>query len=122
MYPQGAYRAYCSNAKFMNAASAPGLAFMAAAVIELHGLDGGAAYAHAFGAVRALALTLRGALTGKTKDAYREVYCWQVSRQGGCRGSERRGYCRGVLALLSASCYCSLTGGAKASSLDLRAE
>jgi hypothetical protein len=42
-------------------------------------LAAGASYQHAFGFIRQLAVLLRSALTAKTKDAYREVYCWQAS-------------------------------------------
>ena len=72
------YRSYSSNAKFVNASSVPHINFMAACCVEMYGLDPGAAYQHAFGFIRQLAVLLRSALTAKTKDAYREVYCWQV--------------------------------------------
>jgi hypothetical protein len=75
---KGVYRAYSSNAKFVNAASVPHINFMAACVVELYGLDPVASYQHAFGFIRQLALLLRQALTSKSKEAYREVYCWQT--------------------------------------------
>ena len=75
---KGVYRAYSSNAKFVNAASVPHINFMAACVVELYGLDPAASYQHAFGFIRQLALLLRQALTSKSKEAYREVYCWQT--------------------------------------------
>jgi nucleolar complex protein 2 len=74
---KGAYRAFAASARFTSAASAPAISFMGAVVVELHGIDPAASYQHAFGAVRQLALTLRSALTSKSKDAYREVYCWR---------------------------------------------
>ncbi len=67
-----------AGARFVSAGSAPHIAFMGACVIELHGLDPAAAYEHAFLAVRGLAGVLRGALSNKTKDAFRSVYCWQT--------------------------------------------
>jgi len=75
---KGAYKAFMSNSKFVSANSAAALDFMAACLVELHGLDAAASYAHAFGAIRHLAQLLRSALTAKTKDAYRLVYCWQT--------------------------------------------
>lgn len=77
--PQGVYRAYVSNAKFVSAASAPHIAFMATCCVELWGLDMASSYAHAFGAVRQLSQLLRGALAMKSADSYQQVYCWQVS-------------------------------------------
>lgn len=75
---QGVTRAFTQGAKFVSASSAPHIAFMGACVIDLHGLNAGEAYQHAFGHIRQLAATLRGALSNRTKDAFREVYCWQT--------------------------------------------
>lgn len=38
---QGVYRAFSSNAKFVNAASMPQINFMAAAVVEMYGINAG---------------------------------------------------------------------------------
>ena len=67
------YRTFLANAKFVSAASAPHIAFMSTCCVELWGLDLSASYAHAFSAIRQLALSLRGALSMKTPDAYKEV-------------------------------------------------
>ena len=75
---QGVYRAFVRNAKFMTPSSAPHVAFMGNCVVELFGLDMRAAYEHAFVYIRELAALLRGALSARTKDAFREVYCWQT--------------------------------------------
>jgi nucleolar complex protein 2 len=75
---RGAYRTFASNAKFATAAQAESVAFMAAGLVELFRLDPGAAYPLAFGAIRSLAGLLRAALTARSKDAYRDVYCWQT--------------------------------------------
>lgn len=67
------------NAKFVSAASLPHIHFLGACVIEMFGLDAEVAYEHAFTHIRELAGLLRSALAMKTKDAYREVYCWQTT-------------------------------------------
>ena len=72
------YRAFSANAKFVNAASVPHINFMASCVVEMYGLDLTASYQHAFGFIRQLALLVRQALTSKSKESYREVYCWQT--------------------------------------------
>lgn len=38
---QGVYRAFSTNAKFVNANSVPHINFMAASVVELYGIDAG---------------------------------------------------------------------------------
>ena len=75
---QGITRAFMQGAKFVSASSAPHIAFMGTCVVELYGLDPSAAYQHAFLHIRQLAAVLRSALSNKTKDAFREVYCWQT--------------------------------------------
>lgn len=42
--------------------------------------DASASYTHAFTAIKDLAVTLRGALSMKTSDSFRAVYCWQTVR------------------------------------------
>ena len=71
------YRAYASNAKFMNANSAENIAFMSACVVEMFGIDQNQSYGLAFAYIRQLATLLRNALAQKTKDAFKSVYCWQ---------------------------------------------
>jgi nucleolar complex protein 2 len=99
---QGTYRAYSSNAKFVNPASARHISFMAAAVSELFccvaAVDGDTAYRVAFGFVREAAVTLRQALTSKTKEAFRQVYCWQVS--GGSAARDLCGWGMFIIYLL----------------------
>ncbi|GFR47619.1 hypothetical protein Agub_g9358, partial [Astrephomene gubernaculifera] len=75
---KGAYRIFVANSKFVSAASAPHIAFMSTCLVELWGLDMAASYQHAFTAVRQLAQLMRTALTSKTADAYKAVYCWQT--------------------------------------------
>ena len=57
----------------------PHIHFLGTCVVEMFGLDADAAYEHAFSHIRELAGLLRNALAQKTKDAYREVYCWQTT-------------------------------------------
>lgn len=75
---KGVYRSFVQNAKFVNAASVPHIHFMASCVVEMFGLDMAASYQQAFTGIRQLAVLLRGALAMRTKDAFREVYCWQT--------------------------------------------
>jgi nucleolar complex protein 2 len=74
---KGVYRAYASNAKFMNANSAENIAFMSACVVEMFGIDQNQSYGLAFAYIRQLATLLRNTLAQKTKDAFKSVYCWQ---------------------------------------------
>lgn len=81
---KGVYRTYASNAKFVSPATLPHLSFMSACMVEMTGLDLAASYQLAFSAIRDLAVLLRNALSMKTADAYKEVYCWQVGRAPRC--------------------------------------
>ena len=62
----------------MNASSMPHISFMASCIVEMYGIDMTASYEHGFTAIKQLAILLRGALSMKTKDAFRQVYCWQT--------------------------------------------
>ena len=64
---KGAYKTYAANARFLTANSAGRIAFLGTCVVELYGLDRGAAYPLAFVYIRQLAMLLRAALTMKTK-------------------------------------------------------
>ena len=75
---QGVYRAFVRNAKFMTQSSAPDVAFVGSCVVEMYGLDLVRAYEHAFTYIKQLASLLRGAMSSHSKDAYRQVYCWQT--------------------------------------------
>lgn len=75
---QGAYRTFVVNAKFMSPANLPHINFMASCVVEIFGLDSAAAYEHAFGYLRQLAVLVKNAQSQKSKEAFREVYCWQT--------------------------------------------
>ena len=75
---RGFVRAFQSVARQGTQAARPSLRLMADCVVEVLGVDLGAAYQQAFAALRALAMQLRDALSMKSKDAYLQVYCWQT--------------------------------------------
>jgi Noc2p family len=75
---QGVYRAYVANSRNMTMEGAATLGLMRRCCVELYGIDAEASYEHAFTYLRQLAVLLRGALAAKTRDAFREVYCWQT--------------------------------------------
>jgi len=75
---KGVYRAFAGRAKFMTPSSAAQLHFMSSCIVEIYGLNLDATYQYAFVAIKDLALLIRQALANKTKDSYREVYCWQM--------------------------------------------
>lgn len=72
------YKSFTSASKFFTSASAPSIRFMASCAVEMYGIDLGATYQHAFVAVKDLASQMRQALTSKSKESYKEVYCWQT--------------------------------------------
>ena len=74
---KGVYRQFAANAKFINATSVEHVLFMNTCVSEIYGLDQQQSYPLAFTYIRQLASLLRGALTNKSKEAFRAVYCWQ---------------------------------------------
>ena len=73
----GRVRQFAANAKFINASSIEHVLFMTTCVSEIYGLDQQQSYPLAFTYIRQLASLLRGALTNKSKEAFRAVYCWQ---------------------------------------------
>ena len=75
---QGVYRAFVSSANFMSPANAGHIDFMASCVVEMFGLDSAVSYEQGFSHVQQLAQLMRNALGMKSKDALREVYCWQT--------------------------------------------
>ena len=62
----------------MTAGNAAHVAFMGSGLVELFGLDPAASYEHAFHALKQLAQLMRSALVAKSKEAFRQVYCWQT--------------------------------------------
>ncbi len=75
---KGVYRSFAAASKFFSPTSAPGIRFMATCAVEMYGIDLGATYQHAFVAIKGLAGQMRQALTSKSKESYKEVYCWQT--------------------------------------------
>lgn len=72
-----AYLTYEHAAKSFTELSGPSVLFMAQCIVELYQTDTSLAYQHAFLYIRQLALTLRGAIAKKDKDAERLVSSWQ---------------------------------------------
>lgn len=72
------YKSFGSASRFFTATSAPSIRFMASCAVEMYGIDLEATYQHAFVAVKDLASQMRQALTSKSKESYKEVYCWQT--------------------------------------------
>ena len=75
---QGVYRAFIRNAKFMTQSSALDVAFVGSCVVEMFGQDLVRAYEHAFTYIKQLATLLREAMSSRSSDASREIYCWQT--------------------------------------------
>ena len=75
---KGVYKSFVGASKFFSPASAPGIRFMATCSVEMYGVDLTATYQHAFVAIKGLAGQMRQALTSKSKESYKEVYCWQT--------------------------------------------
>ena len=75
---KGVYKSFVAASKFFSPTSAPGIRFMATCAVEMYGIDLGATYQHAFVAIKGLAGQMRQALTSKSKDSYKEVYCWKT--------------------------------------------
>jgi len=57
--------------------SLPSITFMKNSASEIFCLDHQAAYQHAFGFIRQLAIHLRNSMKLKTKESYKQVYNWQ---------------------------------------------
>ena len=74
---QSTYLALLRNAKNTTPHTLPSINLMKNSASELFCADHAAAYQHAFGYIRQLAIHLRNSMKVKTKDAFRQVYNWQ---------------------------------------------
>ncbi|KAI9435594.1 Noc2-domain-containing protein [Lactarius indigo] len=71
------YQILVKSSKNTSAHSLPSITFMKNSASEIFCLDHQAAYQHAFGYIRQLAIHLRNSMKLKTKDSYKQVYNWQ---------------------------------------------
>jgi len=65
------------NSRITSSRTLPHLNFLKNSLSELYGFDQRASYQHAFTYIRQLAINLRNAMTTKTQESTRIVYCWQ---------------------------------------------
>lgn len=72
-----AVASFVRNSKFVSEANASAIQLMSRCLVQLYSLDPHSAYQHGFVYIRQLALHLRAAINAKTKDAVKNVYCWQ---------------------------------------------
>ncbi|KAI0052496.1 Noc2-domain-containing protein [Auriscalpium vulgare] len=71
------YQTLVSSSKSTSAHTLPSITLMKNSASEIFCLDHGAAYQHAFGYIRQLAIHLRNSMKIKTKESYKQVYNWQ---------------------------------------------
>ncbi|KAH8993178.1 Noc2-domain-containing protein [Lactarius akahatsu] len=71
------YQTLVKSSKNTSAHSLPSITLMKNSASEIFCLDHQAAYQHAFGYIRQLAIHLRSSMKLKTKDSYKQVYNWQ---------------------------------------------
>ncbi|KAI9451254.1 Noc2-domain-containing protein [Lactarius psammicola] len=71
------YQTLVKCSKNTSAHSLPSITFMKNSASEIFCLNHQAAYQHAFGYIRQLAIHLRNSMKLKTKDSYKQVYNWQ---------------------------------------------
>ncbi|KAI0270647.1 Noc2-domain-containing protein [Gloeopeniophorella convolvens] len=71
------YQTLVQSSKTTSAHSLPSITFMKNSASEVFCLNHQAAYQHAFGYIRQLAIHLRNSMKMKTKESYKQVYNWQ---------------------------------------------
>ncbi|KAK1232188.1 Nucleolar Complex 2 protein [Marasmius sp. AFHP31] len=74
---KGTYMTLVRSSKSTSAHTLPSINLMKNSASEIFCLDQAAAYQHAFGYIRQLAIHLRNSMKVKSKEAYRQVYNWQ---------------------------------------------
>jgi len=74
---KGIYLTHIRNSKFVNEASAPGVAMRRNCVVEMFMQRPQASYQHVFVYIRQLAISLRLALAKPSQESVRTVYNWQ---------------------------------------------
>ncbi|KAF8591770.1 Noc2-domain-containing protein [Ramaria rubella] len=78
---KGTYLTLVRSSKTTSVHSLPNITLMKNSALELYcaAEHSGAAYQHAFGYIRQLAILLRGGMKSMTKEAYKQVYNWQFA-------------------------------------------
>ncbi|KAI0255426.1 Noc2-domain-containing protein [Lactifluus subvellereus] len=71
------YQTLVKSSKNTSSHSLPSITFMKNSASEIFCLNHQAAYQHAFGFIRQLAIHLRNSMKLKTKESYKQVYNWQ---------------------------------------------
>ncbi|THH17678.1 hypothetical protein EW146_g3186 [Bondarzewia mesenterica] len=77
MVLKGVYLSLMRSAKSTNTYTLPSINLMKNSASEIFCLDHTAAYQHAFGYIRQLAINLRNGMKMKTKESFQQVYNWQ---------------------------------------------
>eukprot|EP01043_Picozoa_sp_COSAG02_P033917 COSAG02_NODE_2341_length_9104_cov_2.666185_9_plen_785_part_00 len=83
---KGMYLTYVRHTKTSNPSALPRVNFFVACITDIFGMDMELSYQHAFVSIRQLAVTLRTALTGKTREATNSVCCWPFVNAVRCWG------------------------------------
>ncbi|KAF5345806.1 hypothetical protein D9756_010886 [Leucocoprinus leucothites] len=73
------YLTLIRSSKSTSAYTLPSINLMKNSASEVFCIDHGAAYQHAFGYIRQLAIHLRNSMKMKTKESYKQVYNWQFA-------------------------------------------
>ena len=83
---KGMYLTYVRHTKTSNPSALPRINFFVACITDIFGMDMELSYQHAFLSIRQLAVTLRTALSGKTREATNAVCCWPFVNALRCWG------------------------------------